>query len=50
VQIEPDPNCAPGTLIIHSSEGMIDASVDAQLEEISRGLADRLIKTETHHA
>ena len=43
VQIEPDPNCAPGTLIIHSAEGVIDASVDAQLEEISRGLADRLI-------
>jgi flagellar assembly protein FliH len=43
VQIEPDENCAPGTLIIHSAEGVIDASVDAQLEEISRGLADRLI-------
>jgi flagellar assembly protein FliH len=43
VQIEPDANCAPGTLIIHSSEGVIDASVDAQLEEISRGLADRLV-------
>src|ERR1019366_6755337 len=42
VQIDPDPNCAPGTLIIHSAEGTIDASVDAQLEEISRGLADRL--------
>jgi flagellar assembly protein FliH len=43
VQIEPDPGCAQGTLIIHSTEGVIDASVDAQLEEISRGLADRLI-------
>lgn len=42
VHIEADPNCAPGTLIIHSAEGVIDASVDAQLEEISRGLADRL--------
>jgi flagellar assembly protein FliH len=42
VHIEPDPNCEPGTLIIHSVEGVIDASVDAQLEEISRGLADRL--------
>jgi flagellar assembly protein FliH len=42
VQIEPDPNCALGTLVIHSAEGVIDASVDAQLEEISRGLADRL--------
>jgi flagellar assembly protein FliH len=44
VQIEPDPDCAPGTLIIHSSEGTIDASVDAQLEEINRGLTDRLNK------
>jgi flagellar assembly protein FliH len=42
VQIEPDPTCAPGTLIIHSSEGTIDASIDAQLEEIGRGLADRV--------
>ncbi|MGA2711763.1 MAG: FliH/SctL family protein [Bryobacteraceae bacterium] len=42
VHIEPDPNCEPGTLIIHSAEGVIDASVDAQLAEISRGLADRL--------
>jgi flagellar assembly protein FliH len=42
VQIEPDPNCAPGTLIVRSVEGKIDASVDAQLEEIARGLADRI--------
>lgn len=42
IQIQPDPACAPGTLIIHSDEGLIDASVDAQLEEIARGLTDRL--------
>jgi len=42
VRIEPDPDCAPGTLVIRSSEGLIDASIDAQLEEISRGLTDRL--------
>ncbi len=42
VKIQPDPECAPGTLIIHSAEGIIDASVDTQLEEIGRGLADRL--------
>jgi flagellar assembly protein FliH len=42
VQIDSDPGCALGTLVIHSSEGIIDASVDAQLEEISRGLTDRL--------
>jgi flagellar assembly protein FliH len=43
VQIVPDPDCALGTLVIHSAEGTIDASVDAQIEEISRGLTDRLI-------
>jgi flagellar assembly protein FliH len=42
VEIKPDPQCQPGTLTINSTEGVIDASVDAQLEEISRGLADRL--------
>ena len=42
VRIEPDPAYAPGTLIVNSPEGTIDASVDAQLEEIGRGLADRL--------
>jgi flagellar assembly protein FliH len=42
VQIEPDPTCAPGTLIVRSDEGIIDASVDSQLEEITKGLTDRL--------
>jgi flagellar assembly protein FliH len=42
VRIEPDPGCEAGTLVIHSAEGVIDASIDAQLEEISRGLTDRL--------
>ena len=42
VEIDADPGCAPGTFVIRSEEGTIDASVDAQLEEISRGLTDRL--------
>lgn len=42
VQIEPDPDCAMGTFVIRSSEGTMDASLDAQLDEISRGLTDRL--------
>lgn len=42
IQIQPDPECEPGTLTIRSADGVIDASVDAQLDEISRGLADRL--------
>jgi len=42
VRIEPDPGCAPGTFVVRSDEGTIDASIDTQLEEIARGLADRL--------
>lgn len=42
VHIEPDPHCAVGSLIVRSDEGLIDASVDSQLEEIGRGLTDRL--------
>ncbi len=42
VRIEPDPASAPGTFIVRSPEGTIDASLDTQLDEISRGLADRL--------
>jgi flagellar assembly protein FliH len=42
VKIDADPACSPGTFIIKSAEGTIDASIDTQLEEISRGLADRL--------
>jgi flagellar assembly protein FliH len=42
VQLDSDPDCALGTLIIRSTEGTIDASIDAQLEEISRGLTDKL--------
>jgi flagellar assembly protein FliH len=44
VSIEPDPDCAPGTLIIRSAEGVIDASVDSQLAEINLGLTDRLTR------
>jgi flagellar assembly protein FliH len=42
VTIEADPGCAPGTLVIQSAEGVIDASIDSQMEEITRGLTDRL--------
>jgi len=46
VRIEPDPQCAPGTFTISTGDGLIDASIDAQLEEISRGLTDRLALAE----
>ena len=42
VIVEADPECAPGTLQIRTENGAIDASVESQLEEISRGLADKL--------
>lgn len=42
VEIDQDSACAPGTLVIHSLEGTIDASIDVQLDEIGRGLVDRI--------
>lgn len=42
VRFHIDPSCAPGTLLVHSEDGTIDASVDSQLAEINRGLTDRL--------
>jgi flagellar assembly protein FliH len=44
IRIETDPSCAPGTVIVRCSDGVIDASIDSHLAEISRGLTDRLIK------
>ena len=41
-EIDADANSPPGTFLIRSEEGSIDASVDTQLEEIGRGLTDRL--------
>jgi flagellar assembly protein FliH len=44
VRIETDPSCAPGTVVVRCGDGVIDASVDSQLAEISRGLTDRLTR------
>jgi flagellar assembly protein FliH len=44
IRIEADASCEPGTLVVKCSEGVIDASVDSQLAEISHGLTDRLIR------
>jgi flagellar assembly protein FliH len=46
VHVDPDPDCAPGTLIIHSADGTVDASIETQLEEIGRGLTDRITRVE----
>jgi flagellar assembly protein FliH len=40
--VEADASLERGSLIIETSRGRLDASVDTQLAEIERGLADRL--------
>lgn len=42
VRIETDASCELGTLRVRYEDGAIDASVDQQLMEIGRGIADRL--------
>lgn len=42
VEVMGDPSREPGAVIFETSHGNLDASVDAQLQEIERGLADRL--------
>lgn len=42
VEVVPDAGSQPGTLIFETERGNLDASVDSQLVEIERGLADRL--------
>lgn len=42
VEIVPDPSREPGALIFETSRGNLDVSVETQLQEIERGLTDRL--------
>jgi flagellar assembly protein FliH len=42
VEIIPDTSLGQGDVLLDTGNGTIDASVDAQLREIERGLADRL--------
>jgi len=44
VEVVADAAGAPGTVVFETERGDLDASVEAQLEEIGRGLADRLSK------
>lgn len=37
-----DASCEPGTVILETERGRLDASVESQLQEIERGLTDRL--------
>jgi len=42
VEVIPDAAREPGAVIFETERGNLDASVDSQLREIERGLADRL--------
>ncbi len=44
VEVVGDASRQPGTIIFETARGNLDASVDAQLQEIERGLVDRLRK------
>ena len=42
IEVLPDPSREPGTVIFETQRGNLDASVESQLHEIERGLADCL--------
>lgn len=42
VEVIADPAREPGSVIFETERGSLDASVESQLQEIGRGLADRL--------
>ena len=42
VEVIADQACEPGTVVLETERGSLDASVESQLREIERGLADRL--------
>jgi flagellar assembly protein FliH len=42
VEVIGDPSREPGAAIFETTRGNLDASIDCQLQEIERGLADRL--------
>jgi flagellar assembly protein FliH len=40
IEVVADPSLSPGSVILESDRGSLDASVDTQLTEIERGFAD----------
>lgn len=44
VEVIPDSSLQPGAVIFETSRGNLDVSVESQLQEIERGLVDRLRK------
>ena len=41
-----DPSCDPGSVIFETERGNLDASIETQLQEIERGLTDRLRRSQ----
>lgn len=44
IEVISDPSCEPGSVVFETPRGNLDASIESQLQEIERGLADRLRK------
>jgi flagellar assembly protein FliH len=44
VEVLSDPSCEVGSVVFETTRGNLDGSVDSQLQEIERGLTDRLRK------
>jgi flagellar biosynthesis/type III secretory pathway protein FliH len=42
VEVIPDGSLQPGGVVFETNQGNLDASVDSQLAEIERGLADHM--------
>lgn len=42
IRVVPDPALEPGALLLQTTAGVADASIQTQLEEITRGFADAL--------
>jgi flagellar assembly protein FliH len=45
IEVVADPSREPGSVVFETTRGNLDASVESQLREIERGLADRLRRT-----
>jgi flagellar assembly protein FliH len=44
IEVTPDSSREPGAVIFETARGNLDASIESQLQEIERGLVDRLRK------
>jgi flagellar assembly protein FliH len=46
IEVVADPGLAPGSVVLESERGTLDASVGTQLDEIERGFADLVRRTQ----